>query len=78
MYNTRQKFLKLYEAFSAVDPTPKSTVSHRIFGRVTKLQDVIDGADMLTGSYDKARQYFSENWPAGIDRPEALKSDEVA
>lgn len=67
----------VYDAFAKCDDTSRSTISHRIFGRVTKLQDVIDGADLNTLTYDRARKWFSDNWPENAVWPENVERPTV-
>ena len=72
----RAKLVRLADAFGAAKGLSRGTVSDRVFGAGHVLGGMAAGTrDCSTGTYEKALQWFSDNWPddvswpAGIDRP---------
>jgi hypothetical protein len=48
---------------------PLSTVSSRVFDDGKKLDAIAAGADLYSGRLNRAIQWFSDNWPSGLDWP---------
>lgn len=46
-----------------------SGISTKIFNDGKTLARVVEGGDVTTGSFERARQWFSDNWPEGTDWP---------
>ena len=49
-----------------------SGISTKIFNDGKTLARVADGGDVTTGSFERARQWFSDNWPEGADWPNSV------
>lgn len=57
-------------AFTAATGLPLKTLSHRIFDDGKKLDAIFAGdADVVTARFDRAMQWFSDNWPEGTEWP---------
>jgi len=48
-------------------------ISTRVFGDGKTFGRIAAGGDLTTGSFERAMRWFSENWPAGTEWPEAVK-----
>lgn len=65
------------DAYSAALGAEAKTVSWRVFGDSKKLDAIRSGADIQVGRYERAIQWFADNWPAaaawpkGVERPSA-------
>lgn len=79
-----QRLLTLARAYGDAEQIGLSTVSWRVFGDTKKLAALEDGADIQIGRYEKAMQWFSDNWPEktrwpkGIDRPPVTEPQAAA
>ena len=67
-----EHLLILARAYAASIGKPLSTVSSRIFDDGKKLDAIAAGADLYSGRLNKAVQWFSDNWPDGLDWPEGV------
>lgn len=63
-----------YRAFLGLE---EKTVSFRVFGDSKKLTALRDGADLVTGRFNGAFQWFSANWPEGLAWPEGVERPHV-
>jgi hypothetical protein len=73
MMTTREKLLAVIDAFVREEPMRVSALSYRLFGRNTKLGEIVDGADLQTATYDKAMAWLSANWPQSAVWPEGVE-----
>ena len=67
--NMRLKILKISDAYCAASGRGRKRVSTIVLGRGSKIDDIANGADLTTKSYEWAMQWFSDNWPEGVDWP---------
>lgn len=52
----------------------RQRVSTIVLQRGATLQRVADGdADITTGTYERAMQWFSDHWPDAVDWPEGIE-----
>lgn len=65
--------LLLAERYGAALDIPRKTVSNRVFRDSKKLQQLHEGADIVTGRFHSAIEWFSENWPDGAEWPESIE-----
>lgn len=79
MMNLREQLLYLSDAYAGVaagrgrtGPLPLSTVSSRIFDDGKTLDRVAGGGDLTTGNFERALQWFSDNWPAAHPWPDGI------
>lgn len=49
-----------------------SGISTKIFNDGKTLARVAEGGDVTTGSFERARQWFSDNWPEGALWPDNI------
>lgn len=81
---TASDILRLAEAFAAARGISVSAVSSRVFDDSKKLGAIRDGADLTLKRASAAIQWFSDNWPDGVDwpadlaRPAKSQPDEAA
>jgi hypothetical protein len=80
----RETLLILSDAYVVASGRTRSTLSTVAFGGGRVLERIEDGGDITTGNFERALQWFSDNWPAdtawpdGIDRPVAAAKSEHA
>lgn len=67
-----EKLLCIARAFAELNGIELSTVSWRVFGDTKKLAAMENGADIQTRRYERAIQWFSDNWPEGSDWPDGI------
>jgi hypothetical protein len=65
--------LFLSEEFSRLTGVKENTLSSRIFADSKKLPALRNGADITTGRFNTAFQWFSENWPSDAEWPESIR-----
>ena len=56
----------------------RASLSTRILGRGTKLDDLAKGSDLYTGSYRAAMRWLSDNWPDGTEWPAGVPRPDPA
>jgi hypothetical protein len=61
--------LSLADAFIAATSIKEVTLSHRVFGDSKKLSAIRNGADITLGRFNASMEWFSANWPEGIEWP---------
>lgn len=72
-----EQLLAVTDAFCAATGLSEARVSTRVFSGGRRIQQIRDGGDVGTMSFERAMRWFSENWPegaewpAGVPRPEA-------
>jgi len=76
------QLLRVARAYAEIKAIPLSTVSSRVFDDGKKLKALEDGADISVGRFERALQWFSDNWPEGdwpsdVPRPDALADFEA-
>lgn len=54
-----------------------SRVSTLVFNDGKKLDAIAKGADLATARFESAMQWFSDNWPAGVDWPSGIARPET-
>jgi hypothetical protein len=80
--NLREQLLGIADRFVELGGAASiSVVGHRIWNDSRTLIRIRDGSDITTGNYERAMQYFSDNWPerkawpAGVRRPAKTNND---
>jgi hypothetical protein len=68
-----EQLLTVADAYGEVEGLEPKTVSWRVFGDSKKLEAIRSGSDIQVSRYERALQWFSDNWPPLADWP-----DEVA
>lgn len=72
------QLLSVARAYGAATGLEPSTVSWRVFGDGKKLGAIEAGADIQVRRYERAIQWFSDNWPEGTAWPEGVDRPERA
>ncbi|MFN3549252.1 MAG: hypothetical protein ACK4U0_17330 [Mesorhizobium sp.] len=74
----RQKLLAVADAYSFAAGIGRKRVSTIVLNGGAKLDAIAGGADLTTGTYEKAMAWFAANWPDGavwpgdVSHPEPL------
>ncbi len=66
------------DAYCAAVGRSRSRISTVIFGGGDRLDGVARGRDLNTRSYERAMQWFSDNWPEGVAWPDGITRPERA
>jgi hypothetical protein len=67
------RLLILARAYAAAENVEISTVSTRVFDDGKKLAALESGADIQLRRAERALQWFSDRWPAGVEWPEGIE-----
>lgn len=77
MTTLRDKLMLLARAYADAVGTKGRTggqalsgISTKIFNDGKALDRIAAGGDLVTGNYERALQWFSDNWPEGTEWPE--------
>lgn len=70
--------LALADEFQRVSPTEDKTLSFRVFGDSKKLSALRGEADITTGRFNGAVQWFSDHWPDDAVWPKGIARPKVA
>lgn len=70
------QFRVLVAAFEQATGIKRVTLSWRLFADSKKLKAIMDGGDLQTQRFDKAVQWFSDNWPEAMPWPVTLSRPE--
>lgn len=65
----RDQLLTLCEIYCSARGISRARVSTLVFNGGHVLNRVVDGGDVTTGSFERAVQWFSDNWPDGVEWP---------
>jgi hypothetical protein len=82
--NMREQILAVSDRYGSASGIGRKRVSTIVLGRGSKLDDIAIGGDLLTAIFERAMQWFSDNWPDaaewpdGVPRPEPEKAREAA
>jgi hypothetical protein len=76
MTTLRDKLVTLARAYASVkgrgDGLALSGISTKIFNDGKTLDRIANGGDLVTGNYERALQWFSDNWPDELDWPASI------
>lgn len=50
----------------------RKRVSTIVLNRGSKLDDIANGGDLATGTFEKAMLWFSDSWPEGAEWPASV------
>jgi hypothetical protein len=79
-----QQLLALADRYKAHTGLSEATVSSRVLGGGSRIQDIRGGGDVGVRRVRRAILWFSEHWPegaewpAGVERPAAKSDGEAA
>ena len=60
----REQLLCVSERYSDTAGRARSRVSTIVLGSGRRLDAIAEGGDLATGTFERAMQWFSDNWPA--------------
>jgi hypothetical protein len=84
MSSLREQLIAVSDAYAAARGIGRKRVSTIVFNRGSKLDDIVAGGDLGTGTFEKAMEWFSANWPddvawpKDVERPQPEASVEAA
>lgn len=67
--NAIEQLLAISREYADAEQVSTSTVSWRVFGDSKKIAAIQGGADIQTRRFERAIQWFSDNWPEGAVWP---------
>lgn len=70
--NMRQQIIAVSDRFAELSGVGRKRISFIVLNRGSKLDDIADGGDLNTGTFEKAMLWFSVNWPEAADWPEGV------
>ncbi len=59
----REQIILVADTFGAASGIGRKRVSTIVLNRGSKLDDIAAGGDLMTGVFERALLWFSENWP---------------
>jgi hypothetical protein len=62
--------MEIYAKARGISPSRVATI---IFSSGAMYRRLTDGADITVGRFEDAVQWFSDNWPAGVEWPEGIR-----
>jgi hypothetical protein len=69
MTTLRNHLISVANTFAAARGLSRSRVSTIVFNSGMVLDRLTAGRDLTTGNYERAMQWFSDNWPEGAVWP---------
>lgn len=73
MLTLREQFITAFDAFVASSQVAESTLSDRLLKSGTRFRRIRAGSDISTGTFERAMQWLSDNWPEGAVWPEGVE-----
>lgn len=67
--NMRQQIITVADRYAQLAGIGRKRVSMIVLNRSSKIDDIAAGGDLNTRSFERAMQWFSDNWPAGAEWP---------
>lgn len=80
----KDQIVLVADVYASAVGVGRKRLSTIVFNRGAKLDGIANGGDLATSTFEKAMQWFSDNWPAeatwpdNIIRPEPTKTMEAA
>ncbi len=71
--NMRDKIVAVADAYCLATSMSRSRLSTIVFSNGLRLDQIADDSDLTTGSYEKAMQWFSDNWPENTSWPKDIQ-----
>lgn len=68
----REQIIVVADRYAEAARIGRKRVSTIVLNRGSKLDDIADGGDLTTGTFEKAMLWFSLNWPEKIDWPAGI------
>lgn len=70
--NMRQQILLTTDCYAQALGIGRMRVSKIVLNRGSKLDDIAQGGDLVTGTFERAMQWLSDHWPDGVEWPEKV------
>ena len=80
----KDQIVRIADLYAASAGIGRKRLSTIVFNRGAKLDGIASGGDLVTGTFEKAMQWFSDHWPkdvawpADVQRPEVTRTQEAA
>jgi hypothetical protein len=68
--NMREQILLVADTYANAAGIGRMRVSKIVLNRGSKLDDIASGGDLVTGTFERAMEWFSDNWPTGASWPD--------
>lgn len=69
-----EQIIVVADVFADARGIGRKRVSTLVFNRGSKIDDIVSGgADINTRNFERAMEWFSENWPSGAEWPPAVE-----
>ncbi|WP_245430266.1 hypothetical protein [Rhizobium tropici] len=66
----REQIIVVADRYAEAAGIGRKRVSTIVLNRGSKLDDIAEGGDLNTGTFEKAMTWFSKNWPDGVGWPD--------
>ena len=70
--NMREQIIAVCDCYAAAMGIGRKRVSFIVMNRGSKIDDIVDGGDLATATFERAMQWFSDNWPADLGWPDGV------
>lgn len=71
--NMRQQIIAVSDAWCAATGRSRATLSTILLNKGPRLDQIAAGqADLVTGTFERAMQWFSDEWPKGATWPQGV------
>ncbi|MGR9252713.1 hypothetical protein [Rhizobium leguminosarum] len=79
MMTLREQLILVSDSFGSARGLGRQRVSTIVLNRGSTLDGVASGEkDVTTGTFERAMQWFSDNWPEGTEWPQDVQRPERA
>lgn len=65
----REQIIIVADRYALAARIGRKRVSTIVLNRGSKLDDIADGGDLTTGTFERAMLWFSANWPETVEWP---------
>jgi hypothetical protein len=72
MTSLRSHIVTLADLYCGATGRSRARVSTLVLKRGARIDEIANGADLTTGSYERAIEWFAEHWPEGADWPDCV------
>lgn len=65
----REQIIVVADRYAEAARIGRKRVSTIVLNRGSKLDDIAEGGDLTTGTFERAMLWFSAHWPDGVNWP---------
>lgn len=76
MSSLRSHIVTLADVYCAATGRSRARVSTLVLNGGARIDQIAEGADLTTGSYERAVSWFSDNWPEDLTWPSCVARPE--